>query len=415
MGLGAQPRGQALALRLSAGPLQQSGVLRLNAGPSGSLDRRPGGGSSPPGRAPSPSSREGQRPPPGAAGPKYLHPWFSPSALKRACVTVAPKVPARPDVLLWLMNPVSWRAPVARCLCSEGQGCVPSCSLLAPSSSPCDEGEAVAGSSWYRAFWQAVGYLYYPRASRSSLLWSWLLGACGGLPGRGDEAHGRGWRPGPRSAWEAEHGGLGGQEGPWHLPGLAELPAPICRGAAHPPQVGWETSELRSACSANILFAADGSATPFLPAVPVALPCAHPPVSCGSAFGDGEAVGQPRRRLALARLGAQAVGSVQRREALEPHLPHQGSSVLPGSHTSLFGPTTSQPRDLRRTREPVPGAAARDRALCRLPRTWAGLLPCLQGAPGAGMEGCQLLEAEEFPGEQAPERLSVQRPPVQRH
>lgn len=53
--------------------------------------------------------------------------------------------------------------------------------------------------------------------------------------------------------------GLGGQERALTLSGLAEPPAPICRGAAHPPQVGWETSALRSACSPDILLTADGS------------------------------------------------------------------------------------------------------------------------------------------------------------
>lgn len=90
--------------------------------------------------------------------------------------------------------------------------------------------------------------------------------------------------------------GLGGQERAPTRSGLAEPPAPICRGAARPPQVGWETSEPRSACSPNILLTADGSHSSPSPCGSgcTSLPFAYP--SCQlfvSAFGGGEAAGKP--------------------------------------------------------------------------------------------------------------------------
>lgn len=149
--------------------------------------------------------------------------------------------------------------------------------------------------------------------------------------------------------------GLGRREGSCPLSGLAEPPTPICRGAARPPRVGWETSELRSACSPNILFTADGSHNSLFPCSSgcTSLPCAHPPVNFAFCLWRWRGSLQPPKPpLTVVKPGAQSVDSVQGRGNLEPPICFVREAVLPRfphSILSLFG-ETGQQRDLRRTR-----------------------------------------------------------------
>lgn len=135
----------------------------------------------------------------------------------------------------------------------RGKAVVPSWTLEVPGAGP--------SGRWWLTFIIVMFELL------SSLLWTWLPRACGGAPERGNVACVLGWHPGPRSAREA-----GGQSraqrvwaggGPQHLSGVAGPPAPICRGAAHPPRVGWETSELRSTFSKHLVHSRWRPQLPF--------------------------------------------------------------------------------------------------------------------------------------------------------
>lgn len=137
--------------------------------------------------------------------------------------------------------------------------------------------------------------------------------------------------------------GLGGQKGARHPLGLAKLPAPICRGAAHSPQVGWALSSEECVFSRHLVHSRWQPQLP-LPAVLAALPfpLLTPPLTLVSAFGVGEtACKPPKLPVTVGESWGSDCGSYQKRGNLEPLFACQSEklclSLFPACSLGLFG------------------------------------------------------------------------------